>query len=88
MKYYTISYPGELGQHIQETLSEFQILQTYFEYWCGKMIEVGRQDQIGILKCIEDWITIHFAVETDEFGNKVTRDQFGCLTSFGEQDCV
>jgi hypothetical protein len=80
MKYYTICWPGEFGQNVQETFSEYQILQSYFDYWSGKMREVGREDQISLLKCIEDWITVHLAVETDQWGNK-QRESFDDIMS-------
>lgn len=69
MKYWTIIYPGEHGQHVQETFSEDQIIASYFEYWKSKMIKVNKQDLITFENCIEDWKIIHWACETDEFGN-------------------
>lgn len=71
MKYYTMCYPGEVGQHVQETFSEYQILQSYFEYWYSQMRKVEKYDEVSIENCIQDWITSHWAVETDEFGNKI-----------------
>jgi hypothetical protein len=70
MKHYTIIYPGEHGQHVQETFSEQQIIDSYFEYWSGKMLSVNKCDLISHANCIEDWITVHWAQETDEFGVK------------------
>lgn len=71
MKYYTIVYPGEFNQHIQETFSEEQIIKSYFDYWSGKMKEIGKEHMINREKCIEDWAVIHWAVETDQFGTKL-----------------
>lgn len=71
MKYYTIIYPGEFGQHIQETFSEEQILKSYWEYWKGRMQSVNRHELINENNCIEDWKVEHWAEETDEFGNKL-----------------
>lgn len=73
MKYYTMCYPGEHGQHVQETFSEFQILQSYFTYWCGKMQEVNKHNEISIMNCIDDWISVHWATETDQFGNQLEK---------------
>lgn len=70
MKYYTITFPGECGQHVVETWNEDQIIESYFDYWSNEMKTLGREDQISRDKCIEDWITIHWAKRTDEFGNK------------------
>jgi hypothetical protein len=74
MKYYTIYYSGELDQHIQETFSEEQIIESYFEYWSGKMKEVGKEDMISKERCIEDWIVVHWAVETDKLGNRLEEE--------------
>lgn len=71
MKFWTIQYPGEHGQHVQETFSEDQIIASYFEYWKSKMIKVNKQDLITFENCIEDWKVIHWAIETDEFGVKL-----------------
>lgn len=72
MKYYTMCYPGELGQLVQETFSEYQILQSYFDHWYTQMRKVGKLDEININTCIEDWVICHWAWETDQQGNKVT----------------
>ena len=31
MKYWTIAYPGEYGQHVVETFNEEQIIDSYFK---------------------------------------------------------
>lgn len=69
MKYYTICYPGEHGQHVQETFSEYQILQSYFDYWYQQMRKVDKLDEISIKNCIEDWVVGHWAWTSDELGN-------------------
>lgn len=69
MKYWTIAFPGECGQHVQETWSEEQILKSaWYRNWVYKMVQASKEwnDQLAI----EDWCTIHWAVETDEWGNK------------------
>lgn len=71
MKYWTIYYPGELGQHIAETFSEDQILISYWPYWEERMRWVGLDKLISRDNCIEDWKIIHYAVETDQFGNRI-----------------
>lgn len=67
-KYWTICYPGEFNQYVKETFSEDQILDSYYEYWKNRMIQVGKEHLINEQRCIEDWITIHWATPTDEFG--------------------
>jgi hypothetical protein len=71
MKYYTIVFPGEYGQHVQETWSENQILDSYYYYWKKKMMDANQHGLITKERCIEDWRTVHWAQETDEYGNKI-----------------
>jgi hypothetical protein len=72
MKYWTICYPGDVGQHVQETFSEYQILQSYFDYWYQQMRKVERYDEVTIENCIQDWVVGHWAWESDAQGNKNT----------------
>lgn len=71
MKYWTICYPGEVGQHVQETYSEDQIIKSYYTYWFHKMVEANKHDLISNERCIEDWCTVHWAEETGPFGEKI-----------------
>lgn len=71
MKYYTIVYPGEFGQLVKETFSEDQIIKSYYRYWITKMIKANKYDMISRELCIDDWISLHWAMETDQFGNKL-----------------
>ena len=71
MKYYTIVFPGEYGQHVQETWNNEQILKFYWKHWNVKMFQSGNGDLVTEERCIEDWIITHWAEETDEFGNKL-----------------
>ena len=68
MKYYTIVFPGEFNQHVQETWSVDQILKSYYTYWVTNMIQCNKQADISENNCIEDWCIVHWATETDEFG--------------------
>jgi hypothetical protein len=63
MKYYEMSYEGEVGQHVVEIFSEAQIIKSYFPYWCTMMCKVGRGHEVNEKRCIEDWCVIHWAVE-------------------------
>lgn len=71
MKYYTITFPGEFGQHVVETWSVDQIMESYYKYWCGKMIENVKNPYLDRDMCLEDWIVVNWAVETDQWGNKL-----------------
>jgi hypothetical protein len=71
VKYWTIVFPGEFDQHVQETWSEDQIIKSYYTYWFTKMIEAGKGDIATRERCIEDWCVVHWACETDQLGNKL-----------------
>ena len=71
-KYWTIVFPGEHGQHVQETWSEDQILEYYWQYWYVRMVEKNQDaDLLTTENCIQDWCIGHWAVETNEFGEKI-----------------
>jgi hypothetical protein len=73
MKYWTIAFPGECGQHVQETWSEKQILSSaWYKNWVMKVIEDRRVELLEDNQvAIDDWIVVHWAVETSEFGQPV-----------------
>ena len=45
------------------TVSEQQILDSFYNFWVEKMKKVGKESLISKEKCIEDWVTIHWAWE-------------------------
>jgi len=47
---------------VYQIFSDQAILDTYWDYWCKRMCEVGRESQISENNCITDWTTIHWAV--------------------------
>lgn len=63
MKYYQISFPGEFGQDVLETWSEKQILDSYYRYWCTRMIQNVSAPVLDEKMCIDDWCAVHWAVE-------------------------
>mgnify|MGYP003338562724 FL=1 len=71
MKYWTIVFEGEWDQLVRETWSEDQIIESYYKYWSTCNLINDPQSDISREHCIEDWIVVHWAVETDEFGNKL-----------------
>jgi hypothetical protein len=77
MKYYTIVFPGEHGQHVQETWSTDQILKSYYPYWCGMMIQNVAAPDLNELNCIDDWCIVHWAQETDQWGNSLVGPKAG-----------
>lgn len=70
-RYWTIVFPGEYGQHVQETWNKEQILKFYWHHWNRKMFQAGLGYEVTEDRCIEDWIVSHWAEETDQFGNKL-----------------
>ena len=71
MKFWTITFPGEFGQHVVETWNEDQIIRSYYTYWYANMVRAGKADEATKENCILDWTIVHWAVETDGFGNKI-----------------
>ena len=52
-----------------ETLSEKDILDSYFPHWLSMMAKAGKDlppnaEQV----CIDDWVVVHWAVESDANG--------------------
>ena len=75
MKYWTIVFPGEFDQHVQETWSEDQIIKAYHKNWCDIMIVSNKHDKISKEVFIDDWCVIHWAEETDEFGKRIKNNE-------------
>jgi hypothetical protein len=72
MKYYTIAFPGECDQHVQETWSEEQIFKSaWYRNWVYMMVQADKAHLMTEQTAIDDWIVVHWAVETDEWGNKL-----------------
>ena len=71
MRYWSYSEPDI---DVSVTLSENAILTSYFPKWYELMAKAGKDipadAKITERMCIDDWITIHWAYETDEFGTK------------------
>jgi hypothetical protein len=43
------------------TISEEQIVRTYYPWWRDRMIARGFFDEISPEHCIEDWAIVHWA---------------------------
>lgn len=75
MKYYSVAYPDEDGNDVVETLSEQDILDEYWEYWSSRMIKKYGQEYFdttfSVKECIEDWIVVHWAWESDDAGTEI-----------------
>lgn len=73
-RYWTIAFPGECGQHVQETWSEKQILSSaWYRNWVMKVIQADRAYLImDSQNALDDWKVVHWATETDEFGRDLS----------------
>lgn len=63
MKTYTYIEPGPDLEPIHTTMTEAQIIRTYYPYWCQQMRKVNKAHLINYKNCIEDWICVHWAWE-------------------------
>ena len=65
MKYYSYVEPdpNEDWTAIKTILSEQEILSQYWDYWTGQMKEAGKVDLINQQNCIDDFCTVHWAVQ-------------------------
>ena len=64
--YYTYWEPAEDGvTPVEIKLSESQIINYYWDYWRGRMIEKYGQEcfeeHYSTKDCIEDWCIVHWA---------------------------
>ncbi len=62
--YIQFATPIEIEKRIFDgviTLSEADVLEEYFNYWCMKMEAAGRSDMISDERCIEDYIVGNWA---------------------------
>jgi hypothetical protein len=71
VKYYTYvepDYDGITPRYI--TLSENEILNEYWDFWYRQMcVKFGKEEvdtKYSIHECISDWVTVHWAWESNE----------------------
>lgn len=67
MRYWIYCEPvnAKSTEAIWQVWSDAAILAEYWEYWCGRMRNVGRESQISENNCITDWAATHWAVPAD-----------------------
>lgn len=65
MRYWIYAEPASSSssEPVYIILSDKAIIETYFDYWRGKMTLVGKADLVNEEDCILDWATIHWATE-------------------------
>lgn len=72
MRYWTIVFPGEEDQHVQETWSEEQILRSaWYKNWIMMMVQADKAHLINDEAALDDWKVVHWAEETNQFGEKL-----------------
>jgi len=55
--------PGEHGGSVEHTVTEAEILTTFYPWWVGRMQRVGKLLMATPQNCIEDWCVVHWAEE-------------------------
>ncbi len=65
MRYFKYIEPGDNEEAIEVTMSEKEILQSYWLYWRGQMENKYGKSHPLITEenCIEDWVVVHWAIE-------------------------
>jgi hypothetical protein len=65
MKLYEVSYLNMDNEDVTATYTEAEIIEEYWHYWHGKMIEKFGEGNplITIENCIEDWIVVNWATD-------------------------
>lgn len=79
MKYWAYAEPyhkaGILRGERIITMAEEQILREYYPYWMARMVEkFGLAEVVRnytVQDCIDDWVVVNWAWETDEQGNAI-----------------
>lgn len=70
MRFWTIAYPDENGNDVIETLSDAEIIATYWDYWYGKMCGTTSKEHVDThycqQDCIDDWTVVNWAVESKD----------------------
>ena len=61
-KYYEY-WPDDTEPHKSFIVSEDEIIEQYWDYWCSQMERVGKESLISRENCIEDFCAIHWCVE-------------------------
>ena len=57
---------NSLGQTNPITITEKEIIELYYTYWCIQMEKAKKFDLINEENCIEDWVTVNWAWEIKE----------------------
>lgn len=58
-----VEQTDKFGAWRYASVSEREILTTYWPYWAQRMRDMGRADLISHENCIADFVTVHWAWE-------------------------
>ena len=61
MKTFKYETPNPDGSVETTVLTEDELIERYWDYWCEQMRKVGKEDLISRENCIEDFIVVHWA---------------------------
>jgi hypothetical protein len=77
-RYWTIVFPGECGQHVQETWSEKQIIASaWYRNWIMMMVQADKAHLMSDEAALDDWKVVHWAQQTDQWGNTLVGPKTG-----------
>ena len=63
VKYYSYVEPVDDEMNpVFIVMSEKEILDEYYDYWCERMRSVGKESEISKESCIYDWCVVHWAI--------------------------
>lgn len=68
MKTFRYDEPDENGSNIAVTVTEDEIIDRYWDFWCEAMKKVDKGHLISRENCIEDFCVIHWAWEVEPCG--------------------
>jgi hypothetical protein len=69
MRYWTFNdYDPDAPSAPPVTLSEDEILEDYWPWWCQRMHDINKGHLISKENCISDWVVVNWAWETDAAG--------------------
>ena len=67
MKYYCYNEQGPYGQNVVVTMSEVEIIASYYSHWQAQMRQAGKsEDVISPEDCLDDWRVVNWAWEVKD----------------------
>lgn len=64
MRYFSYEEPDEYGNNVVVTVSEDYIIESYYPWWCQKMIEKYGEEyfykNFCFQDCVDDFVTVRY----------------------------